>query len=72
MTIHLNYIPVETANLFSEFARLIFMQKYTLVGGTALALHLGHRQSEDLDFIYDGQPPSSGVKFQKDFHLPGL
>jgi len=31
-----------------------FLQKYVLVGGSALALHLCHRKSEDLDFFtYD-------------------
>lgn len=29
----------------------IFLDKYTLVGGSALSLHLGHRKSEDLDFF---------------------
>ena len=28
-----------------------FLYKYTLVGGSALALHLCHRKSEDLDFF---------------------
>ena len=63
MSINLKLIPVETANLFDEFARLVFMQKFTLVGGTALALQLGHRQSEDLDFIYDGEMlPSAAIR----------
>ena len=31
------------------------MNRFSLVGGTALALQLGHRQSEDLDFIFDGE-----------------
>jgi len=29
------------------------MNRFTLVGGSALALQSGHRQSEDLDFIFD-------------------
>ncbi len=28
-----------------------FLQNFVLVGGSALALHLNHRQSEDLDFF---------------------
>ena len=32
-----------------------FMNRFTLVGGTALALQLGHRKSEDLDFSFDSE-----------------
>ena len=32
-----------------------FCSKYSLVGGTALSLQIGHRLSEDLDFIFDGE-----------------
>lgn len=32
-----------------------FMNRFTLVGGTALSLHLAHRLSEDLDFMFDGK-----------------
>ena len=28
-----------------------FLKKYVFVGGSAIALQLGHRQSEDLDFF---------------------
>jgi len=55
MNINLNNIPKETAELFARFADLPFIQKFTLVGGTALSLQIAHRQSEDLDFIYDGE-----------------
>ena len=55
MSINTNFIPKKTAGLFDQFAKFAFIQKFTLVGGTALALQLGHRQSEDLDFIYDGE-----------------
>ena len=63
MNIDLNFIPVETAQLFIEFGKLSFMQKFTLVGGTALALQVGHRQSEDLDFMYDGEKiPTASIR----------
>ena len=55
MNINLHYIPERTAKLFNEFAKLDFIRKYTLVGETALALQLEHRQSEDLDFVYDSE-----------------
>lgn len=63
MSINLNYIPKETAKLFNEFAKLDFIRKFTLVGGTALSLQIEHRQSEDLDFIYDGEKiPATAIK----------
>jgi predicted nucleotidyltransferase component of viral defense system len=55
MIINTENIPEQTAGLFEKLAGFAFMQKYTLVGGTALALQLGHRQSEDLDFLFDGE-----------------
>jgi len=71
MSIHLNFIPIETAKLFIEFARLVFMQKFTLVGGTALALQLGHRQSEDLDFIYDDEKlPAATIRRELSKRFP--
>jgi len=63
MRINTNFIPIDTAKLFEEFAGLVFMRKYTLVGGTALALQMEHRQSEDLDFIFDGEKiPTTTIK----------
>lgn len=55
MSLNTNYIPKETSELVDQFAKLTFIKNFTLVGGTALALQLGHRQSEDLDFIFDGE-----------------
>ena len=65
MNINLTYIPPKTAELFAKFADLSFIRKFTLVDGTALSLQLGHRQSEDLDFIYDGEKiPTVTIKRQ--------
>ena len=38
------------------------MSVFRLVGGTALALQLGHRKSEDLDFFTDGSFDVPGIK----------
>ena len=63
MNINTKNIPEDTAILFERFAGLAFMQKFTLVGGTALSLQLGHRQSEDLDFLFDGEKiPATSIK----------
>lgn len=55
MQINLNYIPYNTKLVFERLALLAFINKYTLVGGTALSLQICHRKSEDLDFIFDNQ-----------------
>jgi len=55
MNIQPGDIPPATAILFLQLAKEKYMNRFTLVGGTALALQLGHRQSEDLDFIFDAE-----------------
>jgi predicted nucleotidyltransferase component of viral defense system len=63
MNINIKNIPIVTAGLFDQFSKFIFIRKFTLVGGTALALQLGHRQSQDLDFIFDGEKiPTIAIK----------
>lgn len=41
----------QTAHVFSLLANEAFLEDYTLVGGTALAIQIGHRLSVDLDFM---------------------
>lgn len=48
-------MPANTKIVFDKLALLPFISKYTLVGGTALAIQIRHRLSEDLDFIFDGE-----------------
>lgn len=40
-----------TASIFEAISRLDCIKPYVLVGGTALSLQLGTRESEDLDFM---------------------
>lgn len=40
-----------TASLIEAISRLDCIKEYVLVGGTALSLQLGNRESEDLDFM---------------------
>jgi len=40
----------KTEEVFEQISKLECIKNYTLIGGTALALQLGHRLSEDLDF----------------------
>ncbi len=71
MVISTNHIPVKTAALFDKIAELSFIRRYTLAGGTALALQIGHRQSEDLDFIFDGEKiPATSIKREISKHFP--
>jgi len=47
-------MPAATFELFIEgFSDIDYMSNWTLVGGTALSIHLQHRLSEDLDFFIE-------------------
>ncbi len=49
---NLNYLlPKTKALLLNIIDTCPFLNKYVLVGGSALALHICHRKSEDLDFF---------------------
>jgi len=41
-----------TTELFEDLSRLVCIKDYCLIGGTALALQINHRLSEDLDFCH--------------------
>jgi len=41
----------KTLKVIEPISKMEFVKSYFLVGGTALALHLQHRLSEDLDFM---------------------
>lgn len=49
--LHKETIDLKTLELLSELQKEPLMQTFNLVGGTALALRLGHRKSIDLDFF---------------------
>ena len=47
-------MPKATFELFTEgFSNVDYIRDWTLVGGTALSIHLQHRLSEDLDFFIE-------------------
>jgi hypothetical protein len=46
----LDFLPQATQQLFHRLKEDPRLGSFTLVGGSALALHIGHRMSEDLDF----------------------
>jgi len=51
MNIDLNYLPQKTRNLLESLSSVGFVKKFYLAGGTAVALFLNHRRSDDLDFF---------------------
>ena len=46
---HLEVLPAAQRRLWSEFSNI--PKEFVLYGGTAVALHLGHRHSIDFDFF---------------------
>ena len=46
-----NTVEDETWDLLQELMGLEFLQAFSLIGGTALSLQLGHRKSIDLDLF---------------------
>jgi hypothetical protein len=47
---HLNFLPPKTRAVYELFDQLA-PKSHIIVGGTALALRIGHRQSEDVDIM---------------------
>ena len=54
-SIDIKYMPEKTLRVFQQLKSQAFISNFTLVGGTALAIQIKHRQSEDLDFVFDGE-----------------
>jgi len=51
MPLHTDVLPRIQRQLFERLARQPWLQPFYLAGGTALALHIGHRRSIDFDFF---------------------
>ncbi|MBK7852814.1 MAG: nucleotidyl transferase AbiEii/AbiGii toxin family protein [Bacteroidetes bacterium] len=63
----LSAVSPKALELLTELQDLSLLEKFYLVGGTALALHLGHRISVDLDFFTSKEFDTSGFieKYKK-------
>jgi predicted nucleotidyltransferase component of viral defense system len=48
---HIKTLAPKTKAFLDQISGKSFLDQFYLSGGTALALHLGHRESEDLDFF---------------------
>ncbi|HNS12878.1 MAG TPA: nucleotidyl transferase AbiEii/AbiGii toxin family protein [Bacteroidia bacterium] len=53
--LHFSAVSSEALELLREIQSLPVLNDFYLVGGTALALHYGHRMSVDLDFFTDNE-----------------
>jgi predicted nucleotidyltransferase component of viral defense system len=51
--LHLNTVDHPLFQVLSDLSRLPELSNFSLVGGTALSLQIGHRKSDDLDFFTD-------------------
>ena len=49
------FLPERTRKIYEHLRTSSFISNFTLVGGTALAIQIKHRLSEDLDFVFDGE-----------------
>jgi hypothetical protein len=56
---HWEALTPATRDVFNLLAKLDFIKRYYLAGGTGLALHLGHRLSVDLD-LFSAQADAVG------------
>lgn len=56
----LDSLPDATRRVFDHLAANALLHDFTLIGGTALALQIGHRHSEDLDFWTLGERMDKG------------
>lgn len=54
--LRLEFMPEATRKNFERLSNDPLLNGFTLVGGTALAVQVGHRISEDLDFNIFGRP----------------
>ena len=64
--LHREAVEKSTFTLLEELMSFRPLKEYNLVGGTALALLLGHRKSEDLDLFiskdFDKQKMQAALK----------
>lgn len=66
ITWHPEILSQSALALLPELAKIDRLEGFTLIGGTALSLYLGHRQSIDFDFIAPKSlPQNSYLEFKK-------
>lgn len=69
MNLHAEVLPSEQQDVLRQFGRLAQELGYYLGGGTAVAIHLGHRRSVDLDWFTErrmGDPMRLATQIQEE------
>ncbi len=61
-TLHWDSLPANTHRALEALNELPGLSAFYLAGGTALALQIGHRVSEDLDFFSSSNPLDFGAR----------
>lgn len=71
---HTETLASDTKKILARLSGQSFLRPFYLSGGTALALHLGHRESEDLDFFTatNFDPAKLQQQLEKITHLSGV
>jgi len=65
-----NTLEKSTLDLLKKLQKLPLLNELRLVGGTALALQIGHRRSIDLDFF--GPVDAMGLQIVDEMYLSGI
>lgn len=58
---HLNALPSSTRRVLERTQSIPELQRRLLIGGTAMSLHVGHREREDRDFVPFGSQLDRGL-----------
>ncbi len=69
--LHLATVEPLTLGLLKSLMGKDYLQSFVLVGGTALALQIGHRKSIDLDLFTPSEFDTDALyeKLQQDYHI---
>jgi hypothetical protein len=54
MPLDTKWLPADTQKVFDHLRSQALLKNFCLIGGSALALQIGHRLSQDLDFYFAG------------------
>lgn len=60
--IHRNTVTEELLQVARQLCKIPELKNFRIVGGTAVALHLGHRESVDIDFFTDVKIDQARIK----------
>jgi len=70
MRLHYEMVSASLIQVLRDLMKLDVLMNFRLVGGTSLALQLGHCNSVDIDLFGEGNtPPSTPEIFLRDFSI---